>query len=544
MRLILRALPGIALAAISANAMADITGPTPLAWRWAESAKASPSGTPQFLGDNVIVAVGGRVYSLNKATGNLNWRYPSGEPIAGSFSNGCTLSGNTVYAAGDEKGLYAIDANTGQLKWQYVADAPITSNAVVSGNTVGFVTNKQNLVFVDSATGAPAGAPFTSPAVIHDDIAAFGDQVIYTTARGRMVSFDTSSARAKWDVDFRSLKPTGNFTIFNDRIYVNSSNFVICVRASSGSAIWQENLGRDLIGKPAASDSGIATLTANGELYLLNTNGRPMFGKPASVGVPAGSPSFVGNMVQVPTANGAINLIDPKSGTSVWSYVISPIVRQAAQSAAAAGPSGGPGGIGGDGGNTGGIGGAPGGGAGSTQAQTQTQTRNYTLVAGFAALSGNSLFVLTRDASLLMFDRDLGVDLTPPNVEMLWPFAGNEIAGKAPMEMIFKLEDLGIGINPDSVKVTVNNKEYVHRLTNDGFLSILIITRGANPQIANGRATISVTASDWLGNQIKKDFSIVIDNSLAPLGSPPTGTTNNNQGGLGGGGGNRGGDGS
>jgi hypothetical protein len=265
-----------------------------------------------------------------------------------------------------------------------------------------------------------------------------------------------------------------------------------------------------------------------------------MFGKPTTVGVPAGSPSFVGNMVQVPTANGAINLIDPKSGTSVWSYVISPIVRQVTQSAAAAG---GPGGIGGDGGNTGGIGGDAGPGGGGAQAQTQTQTRNYTLVAGFAALSGNSLFVLTRDASLLMFDRDLGVDLTPPNVEMLWPFAGNEIAGKAPMEMIFKLEDLGIGINPESVKVTVNSKEYVHRLTNDGFLSVLVITRGANPQIANGRATISVTASDWLGNQIKKDFSIVIDNSLPPLGSPPTGTTNNNQGGPGGAGG-RGGDGS
>jgi hypothetical protein len=251
--------------------------------------------------------------------------------------------------------------------------------------------------------------------------------------------------------------------------------------------------------------------------------------------------------VQVPTANGAINLIDPKSGTSVWSYVISPIVRQAARSAAAAGPSGGPGGIGGDGGGLGGdgggLGGAPGGAAGGTQTQTQTQTRNYTLVAGFAALSGNSLFVLTRDASLLMFDRDLGVDLTPPNVEMLWPFAGNEIAGKAPMEMIFKLEDLGIGINPDSVKVAVNSKEYVHRLTNDGFLSVLVITRGANPQIANGRATITVTASDWLGNQVKKDFSIVIDNSLPPLGSPPTGTTNNNQGGPGGAGG-RGGDGS
>lgn len=139
-----------------------------------------------------------------------------------------------------------------------------------------------------------------------------------------------------------------------------------------------------------------------------------------------------------------------------------------------------------------------------------------------------------------MFDRDLGVDLTAPSVEMLWPFPGNDIAGKAPLEMIFKLEDLGIGINPDSIKVTINGKEYVHRISNDGFLSILIISRGANAQIANGRAKIVVTAADWLGNVQSKEFSVLVDNALPALGSPPT-TNNNNAGGTGGGLGGRGG---
>lgn len=538
MRLILRALPIVALAAANA-AVADITGPTPLAWRWAESAKASPSGTPQILGDNVIVAVGGRVYSLNKSTGNLNWRFPSGEAIAGSFSHGCVVNNGTVYAGGDEKGVYAIDANTGSLKWQYVSDSPVTSNVVAAGNSVAFIANKQILTTLDASTGQKIGTPSPSQSIIHDDIAAFGDQVIYTTQRGRMVSFDTSSSRAKWDVDFRSLKPTGNFSIFNDRIYVNSSNFLICVRASTGSAIWQENVGRDLIGKPAASESGIASLTARGELYFFNTNGRPMFGKPTPIGIPAGSPSYVGTMVSIPTSNGAINLVDPKSSTIVWSYVISPIVRQSVRSNAAGG-GGGEAGTGG-GAADGGIGGGGAlGGAGGTQAQQDTQVRTYTVPAGTPVLSGNSLFVLTQDASLLMFDRDLGVDLTAPSVEMLWPFPGNDIAGKAPLEMIFKLEDLGIGINPDSIKVTINGKEYVHRISNDGFLSILIISRGANAQIANGRAKIVVTAADWLGNVQSKEFSVLVDNALPALGSPPT-TNNNNAGGTGGGLGGRGG---
>lgn len=531
MRLILRAIPAVSVMALTAFATADITGPTPLAWRWAESAKISPSGTPQFHGDDVIVAVGGRIYSLNKATGNMNWRFPSGEAIAGSFDNGCVVVGDVVLAGADEKSIYAVDINNGSLKWQSLSDEPVTSNLAVAGNNVGFVTNKQTIRIIDLNTGTSIGEPFKEDSLVHDAIESFGDQIIYTTQRGKLASFDTGSFKTKWDQRLNSLKPTGNFSIFNDRIYVNSSNYLICLRASSGSVVFNENVGKDLIGKPAANDSTIATLTSRGELMLFNSNGRAMFGKGIEIGIPFGSPSFVGSNVAIATANGAVNLIDPKSASIIWSYVIAPITTTAVNNAAA--PGGAPGSPGGDGGV-----GAPGGlGAGGAQAQAAAPVRTYTLVAGTPAMSGNSLFVLTRDASMLMFDKDLGVDLTPPTAELLWPTPGNEVAGKAPMEMIFKLEDLGIGINPDSVKVDVNGKEYIHRLSTDGYVSVLVISRGANAQIANGRATITVTASDWLGNTMKREFSIKVDNSLPPLGSPPKTTTQpGGAGGLGGGG--------
>lgn len=525
--------------ALATFANADITGPTPLAWRWAESAKVSPSGAPQFHGDSVIVAVGGRIYSLNKATGNMNWRYPAGEAIAGSFDNGCNVVGDLVIAGADEKSVYAVDANNGQLKWQYLSPEPVTSNIAISKNNVGFVTNKQSIRIVDINTGTSVGNAFKEDSLIHDKIAVFGDQVIYTTQRGKLASFDTASLRNKWEQRLNSLKPSGNFSIFNDRIYVNSGNYLICLRASSGSVVFNENVGKDLMGMPAANDSTVATLSSRGELLLYNTSGRAMFGKGIDVGIPLGSPSFIGNNVAISTANGAINLVDPKAASIIWSYVIAPITTTSTSNAAPA-PGGGGAGIGG--GDSGPGGGAIGGGAQQTQ---PTQPKTYTLVAGMPAMSGNSLFVLTRDASMLMFDKELGVDLTPPTAEMLWPTPGNEIAGKAPMEMIFKLEDLGIGINPDSVKVTVNGKDYIHRMSTDGYLSILIISRGANAQIANGRATISVSASDWLGNAMKRDFSVKIDNSLPPLGSPPKSTTQ--PGGAGGptgggfGGGGRGG---
>lgn len=518
MRLNLRAVPVLAAIVAAAAIQADIKGPTPLAWRWAESARVSPSGTPQFVGENVIVAVGGRIYSLDKSTGNLNWRFPAGEPIPGSFTNGVVVVNGIAVAGSDDKSVFAVNAETGEQLWQYVSPDPITSNVAVAGDAVGFVGGGRKFNVLGIQDGQLRGQVTEESELIYSDIDSYQSNFIYTTQRGKMVAVNSTTVQRSWEQKFNSLSPRKSFAIYNDRIYVNSQVFLIALRAASGSVIFQENTGQQLYGAPAAGEPGIASLTQRGGLLLFNSNGRAMYGKPVEVGVPVNSPSYLGNVINVSTANGAINLVDPASATVVWSYVISPIVVRKPETTPSTGTGGS---LGGDAGI--GTPGAP----GTSQTQTQ-EAPDYTLVAGQPAVSGNSLFVLTRDASLLMFDAELGVDLTPPTTELRWPIPGQEMSGRAPFELVFKLEDLGIGIDPDSVKVTINGKEYVTRLSNDGFLSVIVINGGANAPLADGRAKIVVQASDWLGNQSSTEFNLRIDNTLPALGGPPRGTSNSN----------------
>ncbi len=535
MRLNVRAVPLLMAFAAATAVNADITGPTPLAWRWAESSRVAPTGTPQFSGENVIVAVGGRIYALDKTTGNLRWRFPAGEPLPGSFTFGAEVANGVVVAATDDKSVFALNAETGAQLWQHVSPDVITSNVVIAGDTVGFVTGRQKFNILALQTGDLLGEPIADQDLIHADIAAFQSSFIYTTQKGRMVSISSTSLRQAWERKFQMLAPSGNFSVHNDRVYVHSLNYLVALRANTGNVVFQQNVGQQLYGKPAANDTTIASLTPRGGLLLFNPNGRQRFGKPTELGSPISSPSFLGEMINVSTANGAINLIDPQSGTVAWSYVIRPLVVRAATPPAGGG-SGGP--LGGDAGI--GTPGAPGTGGGS-QANTPPPL-DYVQVAGIPAVSGNSLFVLTRDSSLLMFDPELGVDLTPPTAELRWPIPGQEMSGRAPFEMVFKLEDLGIGIDPDSVKVTINGKEYVTRLSNDGYLSIIVINGGANAPLANGRAQIVIEVSDWLGNQSATEFNLRIDNTLPALGGPPrnqssnTGTGGGPGGGPGGGG--------
>lgn len=526
-----------------ATAFADITGPTPLAWRWAEPTTIAPGGTPQFDGDNVFIASGGRIYCLEKATGNLKWRYPAGEAIAGAFTFGCVLSHGKVIAAANEKSLFAVDAKTGELAWQHINADAITTNVVVSGEYAAFGSGNSKLMSVSIQDGKPAWSVTVADG-LHPTIQAAPDGVVFSTARGRLVNYNGGAGRANWEQKFSRLSVRGSFTVQGERIYVNSGSFLVCLRAGTGGSLWQQPIPATLDYAPVATEEFVASTSTDGKMFLYTSSGRQVSGKPVELGSsPSANAVATGKFILAPTSNGAINLVDTGSASVVWSYVVPALVTRVASNNAGSGGVGGAAGLGGGDSGGGALGAGAGGaagGAGGAQASNPGVIINYTTVSGNLAVDGTSLMALTRDGSLLMFDPKLGVDLTAPSVAMLWPRAGTDIAGKAPMEILFKVDDLGIGVNPDTVKVSINGKEYISKYSNDGYLSILVITGGANPQLQNGKAKVTVSAVDWLGNATKAEFTLTVDNTLPPLGGPPRGGTNtNNPTGSGPGGGGR-----
>ncbi|RYG47582.1 hypothetical protein EON79_06930, partial [bacterium] len=71
MRTRILAIGAAALAAVSASA--QFNGPAPLAWRFLQPTTVAPSGSPLVNGDNVYTSVGGRVFAIDRISGNLKW---------------------------------------------------------------------------------------------------------------------------------------------------------------------------------------------------------------------------------------------------------------------------------------------------------------------------------------------------------------------------------------------------------------------------------------------------------------------------------------
>lgn len=520
MRTCLRASALLTAAALCGLALAEFTGPAPLAWRWAQPTRVASGGVPQIQGDRVYVAVGGRIYAVDRTTGNTIWRFPRGEAAEANFRNGCILADGKVFAAADDGSVYAVDAATGNLAWQHLHPVAVTTNLVSAGANVFFGDTRNQIHGLNRDSGQPVSqAGVAVSEGLQTRLGSVEGAVLYSTGRGSLVRLNPVTLRPDWTQRFQRLSNNGSFTVFGERIYVNSGSFVAAARASNGAIIWQRNVGRDLDLAPAAGPDGVAVVSRDGNLFTYNLQGNAVFPRGVKLdSAPIVPPVFVGRFVAVAGTNGALNLVNPTTGDLVWNYVLPPIVTRV--STPATGGAAGGGNAGEMGGAAGGLG-VGSGAAGGGQAAGTPTVATFTQAGGSPVLAGDSLMLVTRDGSLLLFDKNLGVDLTAPTTRMVWPTPGQEVAGKAPMEIVFRLEDVGIGVNPESIKIDINGQNYIGELSRDGFLSIRITSASTvNRPLQNGRAVITVTASDWLGNTSVTKVNLSIDNTLNALGSP------------------------
>ena len=148
-------------------------------------------------------------------------------------------------------------------------------------------------------------------------------------------------------------------------------------------------------------------------------------------------------------------------------------------------------------------------------------------------IDGTTLIVPEQgDSTLIAFDTTLGVDLTPPKVELLFPNPGDQVSGQPPLLLYMKVRDWGSGINESTLKLTIDGKPYEYTYKRNGSLLVTFSNEGKNRPLQDGRHDILIDVKDWMGNEAQQHFFLTIDNTLAPIVLP--GQPANNQNGIGG----------
>jgi outer membrane protein assembly factor BamB len=128
----------------------------------------------------------GNVYALNAGTGELRWKFKTGDVVHASPA----VAAGVVYVGSWDSYFYALDASTGKEKWRFHAgEDPIVHNqvgfesspAVVDG-VVYTGCRDSNLYALDAATGKEKWHVFNDLSWVITSPAVFKDKVFFGTS--------------------------------------------------------------------------------------------------------------------------------------------------------------------------------------------------------------------------------------------------------------------------------------------------------------------------------------------------------------------------
>ena len=122
-----------------------------------------------------------------------------------------------------------------------------------------------------------------------------------------------------------------------------------------------------------------------------------------------------------------------------------------------------------------------------------TGTEDYHFIYGLTVLGGDE--PASRDAELLV------------------------VPGRPPITFMFKVIDEGSGVDPESIRLTMNGKQIEHEYDSKESVikHVLDPEYGPARPLPNGALNFVVKFKDWHGNQAVAQASFTVDNSLPPL---------------------------
>jgi len=154
-------------------------------------------------------------YALDAATGKEKWRFKTGEdPDVHNqvgIQSSAAVAGGMVYFGCRDAHLYAVDAKSGEKKWEFGAKGSwIVSSPAVKDGKVYFVTSDSSLLYaLDARSGAVLHSVgfnhwymFSSPAIA-------GEMLYFGLTQGKLVAVDLAEFKPVWTFETEGMKAHG-----------------------------------------------------------------------------------------------------------------------------------------------------------------------------------------------------------------------------------------------------------------------------------------------------------------------------------------------
>ena len=252
----------------------------------------------------------GNVYSLNAASGALNWKFKTGDVVHASPA----IADGAVFIGSWDSYFYAIDAVTGQEKWRFkTGEDPdthnqvgIQSSAAVANGMVYFGCRDSHLYALDAATGQKKWAFGTDGSWVVASPAVKDGKVYFATSdSSRVYALDARSGAVLQSAGLNHWYLYSSPAIAGNTMYIGSTQGKLVAMDLDGyKTAWAfETDGMKEHGAAYTKADGAPN---NDAIYRSDFYDDMVAGvdKVMSMGAIISSPVVVGNVIYVGSADG------------------------------------------------------------------------------------------------------------------------------------------------------------------------------------------------------------------------------------------------
>jgi eukaryotic-like serine/threonine-protein kinase len=161
-------------------------------------------------------------YAVDAATGKEKWRFHGGEDPQihnqVGFQSSPSVANGIVYTGCRDSHLYALDAATGKEKWRFFNDLSWVNSApaVVDGK-VFFATSDSSLYRVVDATSGKSVVRQQGKAWMFSSPAVAGDVVFIGVLNGTLEARDAKTGDLLWDFQVDKSKQNNGWVLTSER---------------------------------------------------------------------------------------------------------------------------------------------------------------------------------------------------------------------------------------------------------------------------------------------------------------------------------------
>ena len=273
------------------------------------------------------------------------------------FTGGLTLDKGTLYGAGVDRKVYAVDLASGQVQWSYRLSGIAAGGVLVSGDTVYAASSRPEgrLYALDRATGRRHWRQKTG--VVGAPLALMRGIIVVPTQRGDVLGLDQTTGVQRWrrklgtsrvppvdagdgtlliatvDSVFRVTAATGEVThrarspgtvlspwiVFDGALVAGTTDSQVVALDPADLALrWRVRVDAPVLASPAAAGDTLFVATRRGTLYRVGPGTPRQADRVVALQWPVTSPvTIVGGQILLGGADGQLRALG-HDGREAW----------------------------------------------------------------------------------------------------------------------------------------------------------------------------------------------------------------------------------